>query len=62
MTEVRQVLIEAVSKKGTARIGLDPVIAIIEQDKGQRCFVVFPGRNQCRWIFKENDPNFRIIK
>tara|TARA_B100001094_G_scaffold286264_1_gene300921 strand:- start:1561 stop:1728 length:168 start_codon:yes stop_codon:yes gene_type:complete len=55
-------LIEAVSKKGTARIGLDPVIAIIEQDKGQRCFVVFPGRNQCRWIFKENDPNFRIIK
>jgi hypothetical protein len=61
MTEARQVLIEAVSKKGTARIGLKPVSAIIEQDQDQRCFVVFPQLNQCRWILKTSDPNFRIL-
>ena len=59
MTE--SVMIEAVSKKGTSRIGLNPVPAIIEQEKSDRLFVVFPEHNQCRWILKHNDPNFRIV-
>jgi hypothetical protein len=24
-------------------------------------FIVFPQHNQCRWIKKTNDPDFRII-
>ena len=59
MTE--PVMIEAVSKKGTSRIGLNPVPAIIEQEKSDKLFVVFPEHNQCRWILKNNDPNFRIV-
>ena len=59
MTE--PVIIEAVSKKGTTRIGLKPVPAIIEQDQGHQIFVVFPQHNQCRWMLKQNDPHFRIV-
>lgn len=57
----QQVMIEAVSKKGTTRIGINPVPAVIEQEKGNQIFVVFPQHNQCRWILKHQDPHFRIV-
>jgi hypothetical protein len=25
-------------------------------------FIVIPGTNQCRWIKKDGDPDFRIIE
>lgn len=61
MNEVRQVLIEAVSSKGRSRIGKIPVPALIEQEHTHRMFVVFPHLNQCRWIFKHNDPDFKVL-
>jgi hypothetical protein len=33
---------------------------VIEQDKAERLFLVFPQLNQCRWIRKDDDPDFRI--
>ena len=57
----QEVMVEAVSKKGTTRIGLKPVPAIIEQDDGKQVFVVFPQHNQCRWMLKQFDPHFRIL-
>jgi len=50
----------AISKRGRSRIGASPVPAVIEQDKAERLFLVFPQLNQCRWIRKDDDPDFRI--
>ena len=51
----------AISKKGKSRIGSKLTTAIVEQDHYDKLFVVWPELNQCRWIKKENDPDFRII-
>lgn len=51
----------AISKKGKSRIGNNITTAIVEQDHHDKLFIVFPGKNQCRWIRKDNDPDFRII-
>ena len=51
----------AISKKGKSRIGTKLITGIVEQDHHDKLFVVFPDLNQCRWIKKENDPDFRIV-
>lgn len=51
----------ATSKKGKSRIGNSLTMAIIEQNHHDKLFIVFPELNQCRWIKKDNDPDFRII-
>jgi hypothetical protein len=51
----------AISKKGKSRIGSNFTTAIVEQNHHDKLFVVWPELNQCRWIKKENDPDFRII-
>jgi hypothetical protein len=51
----------ATSKKGKSRIGNSLTMAIVEQNHHDKLFVVWPELNQCRWIKKENDPDFRII-
>ena len=51
----------AISKKGKSRIGTKLTTAIVEQDHHDKLFVVWPKLNQCRWIKKDNDPDFRII-
>lgn len=51
----------AISKKGKSRIGTKLTTGIVEQDHHDKLFVVFPELNQCRWIKKDNDPDFRII-
>ena len=52
----------AISPKGRNRIGKGLVTAIIEQDHHDRVFAVFPRLNQCRWIKKQDDPDFRLIQ
>lgn len=52
----------AISAKGKSRIGKKLTMAIVEQDHHDKMFVVFPGTNQCRWIKKDCDPDFRIIE
>jgi hypothetical protein len=52
----------AISAKGKSRIGKKLTMAIVEQDHHDKMFVVFPGTNQCRWIKKQDDPDFRIIE
>jgi hypothetical protein len=51
----------ATSKKGKSRIGTKLTMGIVEQNHCDKLFVVFPELNQCRWIKKDNDPDFRII-
>lgn len=51
----------AISKKGKSRIGTKLTTGIVEQDHHDKLFVVFPDISQCRWIKKDNDPDFRII-
>jgi hypothetical protein len=51
----------AISSKGKSRIGTKMTMAIVEQNHHDKMFVVILGTNQCRWINKNNDPNFRII-
>ncbi len=51
----------AISKKGKSRIGSKLTTAIVEQDHHDKLFVVFPALNQCRWIRRENDPDFKIV-
>ena len=51
----------AISKKGKSRIGTKLTTAIVEQNHHDKLFIVIPGMNQCRWIKKDNDPDFRII-
>ena len=50
----------AISAKGKSRIGTKLVTAIVEQNHHDKMFVVF-NASQCRWIKKDNDPDFRII-
>ena len=52
----------AISKKGKSRIGTKLTTGIVEQDHHDKLFVVWPELNQCRWIKKDNDPDFRIIR
>lgn len=52
----------AISTKGKSRIGKSLTTAIVEQNHHDKLFVVFPGTNQCRWIKKDNDPDFRIVE
>ena len=52
----------AISAKGKSRIGKKLTMAIVEQDHHDKMFVVFHGTNECRWIKKDNDPDFRIIE
>ena len=52
----------AISKKGKSRIGTKLTTAIVEQDHHDKLFVVWPGLNQCRWIEKNNDPDFCIVE
>lgn len=54
------VLIKATSNRGKSKIGKSPVDAVIEQQVGDKLFVVFPTLNQCRWITR-NDQDFAII-
>jgi hypothetical protein len=51
----------AISAKGKSRIGTKLVTAIVEQNHHDKMFVVF-NASQCRWIKKDNDPDFRIIE
>jgi len=51
----------AISSKGKSRIGTKMTMAIVEQNHHDKMFVVILGTNQCRWIKKDNDPDFRII-
>ena len=37
-------------------------LAIVEQDHHDAMFIVIHGTNQCRWIKKQDDPDFRIIE
>jgi len=52
----------AISKKGKSRIGTKLTTAIVEQNHHDKLFLVFPELNQCRWIKKDNDPDFRIVR
>jgi hypothetical protein len=56
------IAILAISNKGRSRIGTKLTLAIVEQDHHDKLFIVFPGLNQCRWIKKENDPDYKIIE
>jgi len=51
----------AVSNRGRSRIGSTITTAIVEQNHHDKLFIVLPQLNQCRWIKKDNDPDFRII-
>ena len=50
----------AIIPKGKSRIGTKLTTAIVEQDRPAEMFVVF-NASQCRWIKKDNDPDFCII-
>jgi len=52
----------AISDKGKSRIGKKLTLAIVEQNHHDKMFIVIPGTSQCRWIQKDNDPDFRIIR
>ncbi len=52
----------AISNRGRSRIGTTITTAIVEQDHHDKLFIVLPQFNQCRWIKKTNDPDFRIIE
>jgi hypothetical protein len=52
----------AISPKGKSRIGKSLTMAIVEQDHHDKLFIVIPGTNQCRWIKKDNDPDFLIVE
>lgn len=51
----------AISNRGRSRIGTTITTAIVEQDFHDKLFIVLPQFNQCRWIKRNNDPDFRII-
>jgi len=58
---MQDIKVIATSKKGKSRIGTKLTTAIVEQNHHDKMFVVWPELNQCRWIKKENDPDFHII-
>lgn len=51
----------AISNRGRSRIGTHITTAIVEQNHHDKLFIVLPQFNQCRWIKKDNDPDFRIV-
>ena len=51
----------AISNRGRSRIGSTITTAIVEQNHHDKLFIVLPQFNQCRWIKKTNDPDFRIV-
>jgi len=55
----------AISPKGKSRIGKKLTTVIVEQNHHDKFFIVIRDDNgevsQCRWIKKDNDPDFRII-
>lgn len=51
----------AISNKGRSRIGTTITTAIVEQNHHDKLFIVLPQFNQCRWIKRNNDPDFCII-
>ena len=51
----------AISKKGKSRIGSKLTTAIVEQTHHDKMFLVWPELNQCRWIQRDDDPDFRIV-
>jgi len=52
----------AISPKGKSRIGKSLTMAIVEQEHHDKLFIVISGTNQCRWIKKDNDPDFLIVE
>ena len=52
----------AISDKGKSRIGKKLTMAIVEQNHHDKMLIVIPGTKQCRWIKKDNDPDFRILE
>jgi len=56
------IFVIATSAKGKSRIGKKLIKAIVEQDLSDKLFIVFPSLNQCRWIDKEDDPDFMVIE
>jgi len=57
----------AISAKGKSRIGSKLVTAIVEQIHEHEIFIVIHNRDtkevsQCRWIKRQNDPDYRIIE
>ena len=52
----------AISNRGRSRIGTTITTAIVEQNHHDKLFIVLPQFNQCRWIKKINDPDFRIVE
>lgn len=57
----QSVFVLAISSRGRSRIGTNPVPAVVEQSHKDKIFITFPGKNQCRWILAENDPDFQVI-
>ena len=51
----------AISNRGRSRIGTTITTAIVEQNFHDKLFIVLPQLNQCRWIKRNNDPDFRIV-
>ena len=55
----------AISPKGKSRIGKKLTTVIVEQNHHDKLFIVIRDDNgedsQCRWIKKDNDPDFCII-
>jgi hypothetical protein len=52
----------AISNRGRSRIGTTITTAIVEQNHHDKLFIVLPQFNQCRWIKKDNDPDFLIVE
>jgi hypothetical protein len=52
----------AISNRGRSRIGTTITTAIVEQNHHDKLFIVLPQLNQCRWIKKDNDPDFLIVE
>lgn len=52
----------AISNRGRSRIGATITTAIVEQNHHDKLFIVLPQFNQCRWIKKDNDPDFFIVE
>ena len=52
----------AISKKGKSRIGTKLTRALVEQNHHDKLFIVIYGTTDCRWIMKQNDPDFVIIE
>lgn len=55
----------AISPKGKSLIGKKLTTVIVKKNHHDKLFIVIRGNNgevnQCRWIKKDNDPDFRII-